>query len=134
MRKSKRHESPAPFFLLGISVPSQEVQNATTISGVGSADPSTISAIIEQARAMVPNFGGVLLWGGVGDMEINQEGGYLSFIKDLLSYPKVYVAPSALPETRAATSVIVIKTTRVLTATIVRTSVVASLVAVNGTV
>ena len=106
-----------PHFILGIPVPSQEIQNATALSGAGSADPATLSTIIEHARTMIPGFVGVLLWGGVEDMEVGREDGYLGFVKNVLDRvapggmvpapspsPARILAPilSALPQTRTA--------------------------------
>lgn len=88
----KRADGASPYFLLGIPVPSQQLQNLSAISGAGSGDPGTMSAIITQARS-IPRFRGVFLWGGVVDMEVGQENGYLGFIKRLLGSIGRVIAP-----------------------------------------
>jgi hypothetical protein len=74
----------APHFLLGIPIPSFQTQNATLESGVGSADPTTLANIIRYAKGRVAGFAGVLLWGGVAEMEVGHEGGYLGFVSGVL--------------------------------------------------
>jgi hypothetical protein len=80
----KRQGQTPPYFLLGLPIPSQYIQDFTAQSGVGSADPTTLRNIVEHARSAIPKFVGVLLWGGVEDLEVGQEGGYLDFVKRVL--------------------------------------------------
>jgi hypothetical protein len=110
--RAKRHDSTAPHFLLGIPVPSLETQNATAQSGVGSADPATLTNILQHAKAAVSGFAGVLLWGGVRDLEVGDESGYLGFVKGVLdgTGPVVAVAgPPSLSSVMEVTSVKVIE-------------------------
>ena len=112
-KKDKRQQQllhTPPHFLLGIPVPSQETQNATSISGMGSADPATLAGIIEHARYMLPGFVGLLLWGGVEDMEVGEESGYLNFVKGVLDgkgavVPPMVASPAVEQSKRVSTHV-----------------------------
>jgi hypothetical protein len=82
--KEKRHDG-SPKFILGIRAPTQAIQNGTAITGVGSADPATLSAILQYAKMEVPGFGGVLLWGHASDLTSGSlNGGFLGTVHNVL--------------------------------------------------